>query len=235
MQHLQGRTVIVTGGSSGIGSAVVSAFIEEGADVWTVSRRTIRPREHLTSVRGDLSLPSTRAALARSLGGTTVDVVIHAAAVLGPPDTPLATYPRKEWYRVMEVNLHAVHFLHRRLLPHFSPQPTVIGVSSGVGRHGRAGWGMYAISKFALEGWLEVLADEWRDEGRVYSVNPGATATPMRAAAMPHEDPASLPTPADITPLFLRLAHPSCAVPTGQRLDARDWIGKNPWAGLHTV
>ena len=89
---------------------------------------------------------------------------------------------------------------------------------------------MYAISKFALEGWLEVLADEW--EGRVYSVNPGGTATPMRAAAMPGEDPATIPSPADIAPIFLRLAHPAAPEASGTRFEARDWIGADPWEGL---
>ena len=64
-------------------------------------------------------------------------------------------------------------------------RPAVVGVSSTVGRVSRAGWGMYAISKRALEGWLELLAAEWGERGRVYSVNPGATRTPMRAAAVP--------------------------------------------------
>lgn len=87
---------------------------------------------------------------------------------------------------------------------------------------------MYAISKAALEGWLEVLADEWA--GPVFSVNPGGTATPMRAEAMPTEDPTTIPTPADIMPIFLRLAGPSPGAPTGRKFDARDFIGTDPWS-----
>ena len=111
-----------------------------------------------------------------------------------------------------------MHFLHQRLagfLEH-GHRPAVIGLSSTVGRRGRAGWGMYAVSKHALEGWLQVLADEWGERGRVYSVNPGATRTPMRAAAVPGEDPATLPRPEDIAPLFLRLAHPAAPGALGQ-------------------
>jgi NAD(P)-dependent dehydrogenase (short-subunit alcohol dehydrogenase family) len=89
---------------------------------------------------------------------------------------------------------------------------------------------MYAVSKFALEGWLEVLDAEF--PGRVYSVNPGGTRTPMRAAAVPDEDPATLPTPDEIAPIFLRLAHPSCPEPSGAKLEARDWIGRDPWDGI---
>jgi hypothetical protein len=66
----------------------------------------------------------------------------------------------------------------------------------------------------------------------VYSVNPGATRTAMRAAAVPDEDPAAVPSPDDVTPLFLRLAHPDAPEASGARLDARDWLGQDPWAGL---
>ncbi|NIU21015.1 MAG: SDR family NAD(P)-dependent oxidoreductase, partial [Actinobacteria bacterium] len=161
-----------------------------------------------------------------------LDVVVHAAGALGPVRTEesrLVNYPADEWYRVFEVNVSAVHFLHQLLAPLLdgSDAPTVIGVSSSVGREGRAEWGMYAVSKFALEGWLEILDDEW--DGRVYSVNPGGTATPMRAAAMPEEDPSTLPTAADIAPLFLHLALETPAVPSGSKLLARDWIGRDPF------
>ena len=89
---------------------------------------------------------------------------------------------------------------------------------------------MYAISKFALEGWMEVLADEW--DGRVYSINPGGTATPMRAAAMPDEDPSTIPSPSDIAPVFLHLAHPDAPEPSGTRFEARTWVGVDPWDDL---
>jgi len=89
---------------------------------------------------------------------------------------------------------------------------------------------MYSISKAALEGWMEVLAEEWA--GRVYSVNPGGTATPMRAEAVPDEDPATIPSPADIAPIFLHLAHPGAAQESGGKFEARDWIGRDPWEEL---
>ncbi len=227
--HLVGRRILVTGGSSGIGSALVDAYRHEGADVWSMARteRTGDPR----SIPGDITVAETRARLVEALEGEDVDVVVHAASVLGPPRTELENYPEQAWRRVLEVNITAVQLLHRALTAHYGPFPTVIGVSSSVGRAGRKGWGAYAVSKFALEGWLEVLADEWAVNGRVYSVNPGGTATRMRAAAFPHEDLAELPTPTEITPIFLRLAHAHVDEPTGSRFDARDWIGHDPWVG----
>jgi NAD(P)-dependent dehydrogenase (short-subunit alcohol dehydrogenase family) len=243
---LEGRRVLVTGGSSGIGRALVLAYAAHGASVFAVARgeealrlvAAAAPAGRVTPVPADLTSDPGRRAVATAVAhaGGALDVVVHAAGALGPvgPEAHLVRYPAPEWHRVLEVNLSAVHFLHQRLAGFLErgQRPAVIGVSSTVGRRGRAGWGMYAVSKHALEGWLQVLADEWGEGGRVYSVNPGATRTPMRAAAMPHEDPATLPSPGDIAPLFLRLAHPAAPEPSGAQLEARPWIGRDPWEGL---
>ena len=240
--RLAGRRICVTGGSSGIGRALTIEYSRQGAQVWSVARRadaleeTRRAGEPnlIAGIAADLMTNRGRHQVARRIeaADAEVDVVVHAAGLLGPPNTPLETYPADPWYEVFEANVSSVHFLHQELVPLLGDNPTVIGVSSTVGRKGRALWGMYAVSKFAIEGWLEVLTDEWQGRGRVYSVNPGGTATPMRAAAVPDEDPATLPTPQDVTPVFLRLAHPRCPEPSGAKLEARDWIGSDPWRGI---
>lgn len=241
---LKGRRIVVTGGSSGIGRELVRRYADQGARVWAVARRIEAleatadgtPPGSVQTVAADLTSDSGRRAVATSVerSGGILDVVVHAAGMLGPtgPDARLDRYPFDAWYQVFEANVSAVHFLHQRLVGFLDrgDRPAVIGVSSSVGRTGRGTWGMYAISKFALEGWMEVLKDEW--PGRVYSVNPGGTATPMRAAAMPDEDPATIPSPGDISPIFLRLAHPATPEPTGTKFDARDWIATDPWEGL---
>jgi len=237
----------VTGASSGIGRELTRSYAEQGARVWAVARRedaleataTGTPPGSVQTVAADLISDAGRRAVATSVerSGGVLDVVVHAAGMLGPtgPDATLDRYPADAWYQVFEANVSAVHFLHQQLVGFLGrgDRPSIIGVSSSVGRVGRGTWGMYAISKFALEGWMEVLKDEW--PGRVYSVNPGGTATPMRAAAMPDEDPSTIPSPADIAPVFLRLAHPLAPEPTGTKFDARDWIGLDPWADLQQV
>jgi NAD(P)-dependent dehydrogenase (short-subunit alcohol dehydrogenase family) len=242
---LQGRRILVTGGSSGIGRALTLAYAAQGAAVFAVARREAELQQvaaealagRVTPVPADLVTDPGRRAVATAVAhaGGALDAVVHAAGALGPVGDAarLAVYPAEAWHQVLQVNLSAVHFLHQRLAGYLDNghRPVVIGVSSTVGRRGRAGWGMYAISKHALEGWLQVLADEWPG-GRVYSVNPGATRTAMRAAAAPAEDPTSLPTPEQITPVFLRLAHPAAPEPSGSQLDARDWRGRDPWEGL---
>lgn len=236
---LDGRRILVTGGSSGIGRGLAIAYAAHGARVWAVGRRrpaldetvSTAPPGRVAPLVADLTTEEGRRSVVGAIDseGGELDVVVHAAGALGPVGVALAAYPIEDWRRVFEINVTAVHLLHAALIPRLEAgtSPTVIGVSSTVGRKGRAGWGMYAVSKYALEGWLAILADEW--DGRVYSVNPGGTRTPMRAAAVPGEDPQTLPTPEDITPLFLRLAHPRALEPSGAVLDARDWIGRDPW------
>ena len=90
---------------------------------------------------------------------------------------------------------------------------SIVFTSSGVGRRGRAYWGGYSVSKFALEGLTQVLADEV-DGVRVNSLNPGPVRTRMRAKAFPAEDPETLITPEEAARAWLWL------------LDARDVHGQ---------
>jgi NAD(P)-dependent dehydrogenase (short-subunit alcohol dehydrogenase family) len=102
---------------------------------------------------------------------------------------------------------------------------SIVNVSSGVGRAGKARWGAYAASKFGVEGFTQVLADELKDLNiRANAVNPGGTRTEMRAQAYPEEDPLTLPTPEEITDVFVYLASPESAGVTGKSFDARDWL-----------
>ncbi|MGH7830044.1 MAG: SDR family NAD(P)-dependent oxidoreductase, partial [Candidatus Binatia bacterium] len=106
-------------------------------------------------------------------------------------------------------------------------QGSIINLSSGVGRVGKARWGAYSPSKFGVEGFTQVLADELKEHNiRVNAVNPGGTRTEMRAEAYPEEDPSTLPAPEQITGVFLYLASDEATGVTGRSFDARDWLQK---------
>jgi NAD(P)-dependent dehydrogenase (short-subunit alcohol dehydrogenase family) len=239
---LTDRRILVTGASSGIGRGLALAYARSGARVWATARTAselIEAAAHseggITPIAADLTTESGRRAVATAIehDGGRLDVAVHAAGLLGPVGVDLVDYPEGAWRSVFDVNVTAVHLLHQRVAPFLDrgEAPVVIGLASTVGREPRAGWGMYAVSKHALEGWLGTLAQEW-PAGRVYSINPGGTRTPMRAEARPDEDPKTIPTPEDITPLFLRVAHPSAPEPSGAILEGRDWIGRDPWEGI---
>lgn len=231
MEPLTARTILVTGASSGIGRQLCRSYAEAGAGVVGTARRRRELEETaggnpvISVIPADLATTEGRRSVAAGLD-SPLDVVVHAAGVLGPK-VPLADYPEDAWAEVLHINLTAVQRLHQALIPHLAQEATIIAVSSSVGRGGRTPWGMYSISKAGLENWTEILAQEW--PGRVYSVNPGGTATPMRAEAQPEEDPSTIPSPAEIMPVFLYLARPDCPEPTGAKLSARDWIDRDPY------
>ena len=125
----------------------------------------------------------------------------------------------------MQVNVNAQFLLTRCLLPLLQQAPgaSIILTSSGVGRIGKAYWGAYAVSKFATEGFMQVLADELQNTSniRVNSLNPRGTNTAMRRAAYPAETPTNNPSPQDIMPAYLYLMGNDSAGITGKAFDAR--------------
>mgnify|MGYP001812652284 CR=1 FL=1 len=237
---LEGRVCLITGSSRGIGLGIARVFANNGAIVTLHGRDKATLRQSLASlpesakhtyVAADLNTHEGSKKLAERLIRLheKLDVLVHSAGILGPK-TPLATYPRKDWHEVIQVNLTVPFLLTQEVLPLLrkGDHPSVIFISSGLGRVGRAEWGAYAVSKFGVEGLTQVWADELQGENiRINAVNPGGTRTRMRAAAYPEEDPKILPTPEDITPVFVWLARADIEI-NGQSLEARDWIGRDP-------
>ena len=124
----------------------------------------------------------------------------------------------------MQVNVKAQFLMTQAVLPllHKSPDARIIFTSSTVGHSGRAFWGTYAMSKFATEGMMQILADELSDSNiRVNAINPGATRTGMRAKAYPAEDADLLKTPLDIMPLYLYLMSEESKSVNGECIDAQ--------------
>jgi NAD(P)-dependent dehydrogenase (short-subunit alcohol dehydrogenase family) len=101
-------------------------------------------------------------------------------------------------------------------------QASLIFTSSSVGQRGRAFWGPYSVSKFATEGMMQVIADEYENSTlRVNTINPGATKTKMRASAFPAEDTEQLSLPEEIMPLYIYLMSDESKGVTGQSLNAQ--------------
>ena len=237
---LAGRICLITGSSRGIGLGVARVFAESGASVILHGRdeKVLRqslaelsePKQH-SYITADINTPEGAVVLAAAFLRLheKLDVLIHSAGVLGPK-VPLADYPEAAWNDVLRVNLTAPFLLTQALLPALrkGANPSVVFISSSVGRRGRAEWGGYVVTKFGVEGLTQAWADELKEEKvRVNAVNPGGTRTQMRAAGYPQEDPLTLPTPEEIAPVFVWLARADTQI-TGESLDARDWIGRDP-------
>lgn len=236
---LAGRVILVTGAGSGIGRAAALAYAAHGATV-ILSGRVVSRLESVSDEileQGGAQPGIAPLNLARAQADDyfelrdqvqarfgQLDGLLHNAGILGAR-TPLEHYDMNTWAEVMHVNVTAALALTQVLMPQLnaSGDASVVFTSSGVGRVGRAYWGAYAVSKFATEGLMQVLADETSGAGRlrVNCINPGSTRTAMRANAYPAEDPLTLPEPASIMAAYLYLMGPDSHGVTGQSLDAQ--------------
>lgn len=236
---LAGRVILVTGAGDGIGRAVSLALGAHGATVILLGRTQEKlervydeikarggPEPALAPLNLEVARPQDYEELAgmfqREFG--RLDGLLHNASVLGEI-TPIQQYGYATWDSVMQVNVNAAFYLTRATLPLLlaSPDASVLFTSSSVGRKGRAYWGAYAVSKFATEGLMQVLADELENTSsvRVNSINPGATRTAMRALAYPGENPMTRPAPEEIVGPYLFLLGPDGKGVHGQALNAQ--------------
>lgn len=235
---LKDRVILITGANRGIGAALARGCAALGARVILQGRDTAaldQVRDEIQASGGQaaetlvLDLEQADAAAYAALAARLqqrhgrLDGLVHNAGLLGPR-VLLEETPAPALAQVLQVNVQAGFALTQALLPLLkaADQASVIFTSSSVGRKGRAGWGAYSVSKFATEGLMQVWAEELADAGiRVNSVNPGGTRTAMRAAAYPDEDPAQVPAPEDILPVYLYLLGPASQGTTGQALNAQ--------------
>ncbi|MHB1586041.1 MAG: YciK family oxidoreductase [Acidiferrobacteraceae bacterium] len=238
---LAGRVILVTGAGDGLGRAAALAFARHGATLILLGRTVTKLEQvydEIESAGGatpaimplDLATASSAQYQELQNGVETefgrLDGVLHSAAKLGPL-TPLAMYDFDEWHKVMQVNVHAPYIVTRLLLPLLerSGDASVIFTSSEFGRRGRAYWGAFGISQFALEGMSQIWADETEGAGsvRFNTLDPGAVRTHMRLGAYPAEDQETLSAPEDVMSAYLYLMGPDSRGTTGQALSASDW------------
>ncbi|TGD73464.1 YciK family oxidoreductase [Mangrovimicrobium sediminis] len=238
-QLLRGKTVLVTGAGDGIGRAAALAYAAHGATVLLLGRTESKLEAVYDAIEAaggakpaliplDLATLGEEQAtqLAQSLAGEFghLDGVLHNASLLGERK-PMAQASWDTWQQVMQVNVNAGFLLTRQLLPllEAAPAASVIFTSSGVGRVGKAYWGAYAVSKFATEGMMQVLASELENTSsiRVNCINPGATNTTMRRTAYPAERPTDNPSPEAIMPVYLFLMGDDSAGVTGLSFNAQ--------------
>jgi NAD(P)-dependent dehydrogenase (short-subunit alcohol dehydrogenase family) len=207
---LENKLALVTGASRGIGAATAEALARAGAHV-VLTARTAEGLEEIeekihaqggaaTIAPMDLTERDSIAKLATAIAGRwdALDILVLNAAMLGTLG-PVAAIDGKEFNKVLTLNLLA----QQALIAGFDPllrrsdAGRVLAVTSSVGARPRAYWGAYGASKAALENLVEAYGQEVGNVTpiRVAIVDPGSTATQMRARAFPGEDPATLKPP----------------------------------------
>lgn len=213
---MERKRAIITGGSRGIGKAIVERLLKDGWQVCTCSRK----EEDLKKLAEELGNPKFLYTKACNVGDRDsankfvlfcvekmegVDLLVNNASVLGER-VSIQDYPEDVWEEVIKVNINGVFYITKYTLPYMEKGSVIVNMSSGAGKRPAPYWGAYAVSKFGVEGFSLLLAEELRDrEIRVYALNPGATRTQMRAKAYPQEDPTTLKPPERVADYLIKL------------------------------
>jgi NAD(P)-dependent dehydrogenase (short-subunit alcohol dehydrogenase family) len=184
-----GKSVVVTGASSGIGRSAAMAFVEEGAGVLLVGRskaaleevgREMKaPPGQVVTCAVDVTTDEAPEMIVKAAAGTWggIDVLVNAAGVIATGT--LESTPDAQWDAMMAINLRAPFRLMREAFPHLKTRKgTVVNVSSVNGLRSFAGVLSYCVSKAGLDNLTRCAALEAAPLGvRVNAVNPGVTVT----------------------------------------------------------
>jgi NAD(P)-dependent dehydrogenase (short-subunit alcohol dehydrogenase family) len=237
--ELAGRVIAVTGASDGIGHAVALGCAQHGAEVVLIGRSAEKLQvvhaqlERASAAQATIGLLDLEKSIARDYDALAqaigarygrLDGLVHNAAILGQL-APIEHYDVPTWCRVLQINLTAAFALTQVLLPHLkaSPDASVLFTTSNVGRRARAYWGAYAVSKFGVEGLVQMLAAELENVSavRINAINPGRARTRMRRQAYPAEALESLPQPASLIAPYIALLGPASRGVSGQSFDCQ--------------
>jgi 3-dehydrosphinganine reductase len=197
-----GKTVFITGGSSGIGLAIARLAAQRGASVWLAARDSARLKKACAEVEQARFDPSQTAGI--SVADVSVEsqakaAVARAVKSFGPPDIVVnnagITHPgyfqdldAEIFRRMMEVNYFGTVNVTRAVVPDMIRRGggRIVNVSSFVGLIAGFGYSAYAASKWAVRGFSEVLRQELKSHGiRVHVAFPPDTDTPQLAAEKP--------------------------------------------------
>lgn len=237
MNDIKDKVVVITGATKGLGAALARAFAQHQAKLAICARSVDgiaqiqdeieRQGAELFALPIDIKVPDHVEHFAEQTLQRfgTVHALINNASILGRR-VPVVDYDFKTWREVIDVNLNGLFLMTKAFLPHFMKERrgSIINLSSGVGSVGKPRWGAYCVSKFGVEGFTFMLAEELREYAvRVNAVNPGPLATEMRRAAYPDEDQSKLKRPTDIVDVFLYLVSDRSSHLTGERINAQEF------------
>ncbi|RDV12531.1 SDR family NAD(P)-dependent oxidoreductase [Arthrobacter sp. RT-1] len=207
--QLLGKKALVTGGGQGIGRGVVGRFLDEGARVAVVQRRSLDPelqgRSSVFGIHADLAdtavLPAVVDQVVDRLGG--VDILVNNAGIMF--ERSVAEITPAEWDSMIALNLRAPLFLAQAVLPQFRKAGggSIINIGSIEGIAANPQHAAYAASKAGIHGMTRALAlDLGVDNVRCNAIAPGWIASELSETYL-----ASQPAPAEARDALKRL-HP---------------------------
>ncbi len=196
---LTGRSVVVFGGSYGIGGSIVEQARAAGATVSEFSRTTTG-----TDIRSAKAVRKALAKVHEEVG--RIDVVIVTAGVLRV--APLVDSTKRDLKDTIQVNLIGPAIVAREAFPYLvETHGQVVLFTSSSYTRGRAGYSAYSATKAGVVNLTQALAEEWDEANvRINCINPQRTHTPMRTQAFGDEPLDSLLDPADVARVTLHVA-----------------------------
>ena len=251
MLDLNGKSILITGGSKGLGRALALSVSAQGAKVVLVAREKVELDEAVGAVRKNAGVAFGISAdvgekenvypivgQAAALAGP-IDVLINNASTLGPvPLRLIADTDCEDFERVLQVNTVGPFRLMKAAAGSMIVRQAgvVVNISSDAAVEPYAGWGVYSASKAALDHLTRIAALELAGTGvRFFSVDPGEMDTRMHADAMPDADPGSLKQPDEVAEKIVSMIRHSARIESGARLVASDWMVPNESSTLSAL
>jgi 2-dehydro-3-deoxy-L-rhamnonate dehydrogenase (NAD+) len=200
VQRFAGQVAVVTGAGSGIGREIALRLRREGARVafWDVSRESLQSAAAEAGTAGALAMTqlidvSVEAEVAAGMDEVVsrwgrLDVLVHAAGIVGPTSTNAIDYTVADFRRVLDINLTGSFATAKHALRHMVPAKygRILLFASVAGKEGNPGMAGYSASKAGVIGLVKGLGKEYATTGvTVNGMAPGVISTPMNQGTSP--------------------------------------------------